>query len=360
MLSKRKLIALVKGGHVNGWDDPRLPTLSGVRRRGVPPEAVKLFVQRTGVSKADNNIDMQVLEDATREILDPVVPRAFAVLRPLKVTLTDWPAGEVETFEVPTHPKRPELGTRQLPFDGSLYIERDDFEEEPPPKYFRLKPGGEVRLRFGYVIKCQEVIKDADGNVVELKCTHEPTSKSGAKAPSELAGNGKIKGIIHWLSAAAAVPASVRLYDRLFSEAQPGASHDDGDFLRDLNPHSLEDLADAYVEPGVAGAAAGDSFQFERMGYFRADEDTADGRLVFNRIVTLRDTWAKVQAPAPKKGKPKPKKAKAKKEQKPLSPAAAAQAAEVRRLKEEEGLGNSDPRVEAAVAELLRLKAEDA
>ena len=315
-----KLIALVKGGHVNGWDDPRLPTLSGVRRRGVPPEAVKLFVQRTGVSKAEQQHRHAGARGRHPRDPRPRRPRAFAVLRPLKVTLTDWPAGRVEFAGAgaPGSRSSARASCRSTArFTSSVTTSRRSLR----PSTSASKPGGEVRLRFGYVIKCREVVKDADGTVVELKCTHEPTSKSGAKAPSELAGNGKIKGIIHWLSAAAAVPASVRLYDRLFSEAQPGASHDDGDFLRDLNPHSLEDLADAYVEPGVAGAAAGDSFQFERMGYFRADEDTADGRLVFNRIDHAARHVGKGAGARAQESRSRRRRRR--RRQKPLSPAAA-------------------------------------
>jgi len=284
VLSKRRLIQLVTQDHVNGWDDPRMPTISGLRRRGVPPAAIRLFIERTGVSKADNNIDYGVLEDCVREVLDPEAARAMAVLEPLKVTITNWPEGVVDEIEVPVHPKRPELGTRTLPFDGTLLIERDDFSEDPPPKYFRLKPEGQVRLRFGYVISLDEVVKDDDGEVVELRCTYDPETRSGAGP--------KVKGIIHWVSAAHALPARVRLYDRLFSTPAPGADHEDGDFLRDLNPDSLRELPSAWVEPSLAAAAHGERMQFERTGYFSVDPDSSEGSLVFNRIVTLRDNWA--------------------------------------------------------------------
>lgn len=284
VLSKRRLIQLVANKHVNGWDDPRLPTISGLRRRGVPPGAIRLFVERTGVSKADNNIDYAVLEDCVREVLDPAAPRAMAVIEPLKVTITNWPEGSVDHLEVPVHPKKPEMGSRTLPFDGTLYIEREDFKEEPPPKYFRLQPGGKVRLRFGYVISLEEVVKDAAGEVVELRCTYDPETRAGAGA--------RVKGIIHWVSAAHALPATVRLYDRLFSAPLPGAEHEDGDFLKDLNPHSLAEMGGALLEPSLGSAQQGDTYQFERTGYFTVDADSSDAGLVLNRVVTLRDTWA--------------------------------------------------------------------
>ena len=353
VLSKRRLIQLVETGLVNGWDDPRMPTISGLRRRGVPPAAIRLFVERTGVSKADNNIDYTVLEECVRETLDPQVPRAMAVLDPLKVTITNWPEGEVDQLEVPVHPKRPEMGTRTLPFDGTLYIERDDFSEEPPPKYFRLRPptdeapAPQVRLRFGYVISLHEVVRDGDGRVTELKCTYDPETRAGAGA--------KVKGIIHWVSAAHALPARVRLYDRLFVTPSPGAAHADGDFLKDLNPGSLQELGGAVVEPALASAALGDTYQFERTGYFAVDPDASEGDLVLNRVVTLRDTWAAKAAAAP------PVEVAEVVALPPEEVAAVeaqvdAQAKEVRRLKDE-GLGNKSPEVAAAVAELLRLKA---
>jgi len=354
VLSKRRLIQLVETpGIVNGWDDPRMPTISGLRRRGVPPAAIKLFVERTGVSKADNNIDYTVLEECVRESLDPQVPRAMAVLDPLKVTITNWPEGEVDQLEVPIHPKRPEMGTRILPFDGTLYIERDDYSEEPPPKYFRLRPptdeapAPQVRLRFGYVISLHEVVRDADGRVTELKCTYDPETRAGAGA--------KVKGIIHWVSAAHALPARVRLYDRLFVTPSPGAGHADGDFLKDLNPDSLQELAGAVVEPSLASAALGDTYQFERTGYFAVDPDASEGDLVLNRVVTLRDTWA-AKAAAPPPVEVAEVVALLPEEVAAVEAQADAQAKEVRRLKDE-GLGNKSPEVAAAVAELLRIKA---
>ena len=284
VVSKRKLIKLVTDNHVSGWDDPRMPTLCGLRRRGVPPEAVRLFIERTGVSKADNNIDYSILEDCARETLDMAATRAMAVLDPIRVVVTTWPEGEVDMLEGPMHPKLPELGKRSVPFSRTLLIERTDFEEDPPGKFKRLKPGGEVRLRFGYVIKCDEVIKDESGKVVELRCSHDPETRQGAGK--------KVKGIIHWLSEEHCARATVNLYDRLFSAPVPGAEHEDGDFLKDVNPNSLTTLTDVPVEPYLAEAAAGTRVQFERTGYFCVDQDSTPGALSFNRIVTLRDTWA--------------------------------------------------------------------
>mmetsp|Transcript_14820 Transcript_14820/g.24725 ORF Transcript_14820/g.24725 Transcript_14820/m.24725 type:complete len:621 (+) Transcript_14820:79-1941(+) len=289
VLSKRKLIALVKEGHVNGWDDPRMPTLCGLRRRGFPAEALRLFVERMGVSKAESNIDYTLLEDCVREKLDFTAPRAIAVLDPLLVTITTWPEDEVEMLPGAVHPKRPELGDRQLPFSRRLLIERSDFEEDPPKKFFRLKPGGEVRLRFGYVIQCDEVIKDESGKVVELRCSHVPGTSGGRPLPS----GKKVKGIIHWLSESHSSRATVRLYDRLFLAPQPGAEHEDGDFRHDLNPNSLEQRTNCFVEMGAVGES-GSAFQFERNGYFCIDQDSSKANVVFNRIVMLRDSWAKV------------------------------------------------------------------
>jgi glutaminyl-tRNA synthetase len=290
VVSKRKLIKLVTDGHVSGWDDPRMPTLCGLRRRGVPPEALHLFVERTGVSKADNNIDYSILEDCVREILDPIVPRAFAVLDPIRVVLTTWPEDEVDMVEGPKHPKLPDLGKRQIPFTRNLLIERTDFEEVPPPKYFRLKPGGEARLRFGYVIKVDEVIKDETGKVVELRCSHKPDTRQGSgKGFNET----KVKGIIHWLPEDRCKRATVNVYDRLFSVANPGADHEDGDFLKDINPNSLEVFPNAAIEDFAAETPVGSCVQFERTGYFCVDPDSTPDNLVFNRVVTLRDNWAK-------------------------------------------------------------------
>lgn len=284
VVSKRKLLKLVTGGHVKGWDDPRMPTLCGLRRRGIPPEALRLFVERTGVSRADNNIDYGVLEDCVRETLDPVVPRAMAVLRPLRVVVTTWPENEVDMLSGQAHPKREELGTRQIPFTRTIFIDRDDFNEDPPDGFFRLRPGGEVRLRFAYVIKCDEVVKDDAGAVLELRCSHLPDTRQGAGK--------KVKGVITWVSEDHAARASINLYDRLFSAPVPGSDHEDGDFLRDINPSSLETLEEAALEPGFADAAVGDRVQFERIGYFAVDEESTPEAMILNRIVTLRDTWA--------------------------------------------------------------------
>lgn len=290
VVSKRKLIKLVTEGHVSGWDDPRMPTLCGLRRRGVPPEALHLFVERTGVSKADNNIDYSVLEDCVREVLESSAPRAFAVLDPIRVVVTTWPEGEVDMLEGPKHPKIPDLGKRQVAFTRNLLIERSDFEEDPPKKFFRLKPGGEARLRFGYVIKVDEVIKDESGKVVELRCSHKPDTRQGAgKGFNET----KVKGIIHWLSEDHCKRATVNVYDRLFNAPDPGAEHEDGDFLKDVNANSLQVFEDAAIEPYVAESAAGSCMQFERMGYFCVDQESTPDNISFNRVVTLRDTWAK-------------------------------------------------------------------
>jgi glutaminyl-tRNA synthetase len=285
--SKRKLAALVDGGHVSGWDDPRMPTIAGMRRRGYPPAAIRDFCSRIGITKKDNVIQMGVLENSVREALADPAPRVMAVLRPLKVTLTNWPEGEVEMMTAQNHPADPTMGTREVPFSGELYIERDDFMEEAPRKFFRLKPGGEVRLRYGYIIKCEEVVKDAAGNVVELRCTYDPETRSGGANSDR-----KVKGTIHWVSAPHAVTAEVRLYDRLFNVSNP----DQGDnFMDALNPDSLETLTDSKVEPGLA-EQSGVAVQFERTGYFVTDPaDSSPDALVFNRIVSLRDSWAKIE-----------------------------------------------------------------
>mmetsp|Transcript_21750 Transcript_21750/g.72033 ORF Transcript_21750/g.72033 Transcript_21750/m.72033 type:complete len:612 (-) Transcript_21750:1242-3077(-) len=291
VLSKRKLIQLVREGHVSGWDDPRMPTLVGLRRRGVPPEAIRLFVDRTGVSKALNNIDYSVLEDCVRASLDSKAARVMAVLDPLRVTVTSWPEGEVEMLEGAVHPKRPELGMRQVPFSRSLLIERSDFDEFANKKYFRFKGvGSKVRLRFGYVLQLDQIVRGEDGEAVELRCSHVPGTAMGGKMPD----GEKVKGIIHWVSEPHAARATVRLYDRLFTAPEPGAGHEDGDFLRDLNPHSLDERLECALEPAAAEYGAGEQVQFERTGYFAVDPDSTPGGLVFNRVVTLRDTWAKV------------------------------------------------------------------
>jgi glutaminyl-tRNA synthetase len=289
VMSKRKLLLLVQGGHVTGWDDPRLPTISGMRRRGYPSAAIREFCEKIGVAKRDSMVDMALLEHTLREHLNDSAPRALAVLQPLKVVLTNYPEGETEEFEAPNHPGQPEMGSRRIPFSRELYIEREDFMEEPPKKFFRLAPGREVRLRFAYLITCQEVIKDEEGNAVELRCTYDPATRGGSTPDGR-----KVKGTIHWVSAAHATHAEVRLYDRLFGVENPAAVKD-GDFLDQLNPGSLRVLTDCRLEPGLAAAMPDSRFQFERQGYFCLDADSRSGRPVFNRIVTLRDSWAKVR-----------------------------------------------------------------
>ncbi len=291
VLSKRRLIQLVEEGHVNGWDDPRMLTLSGLRRRGYPPSAIRLFCKRIGISKSENNIEMSVLEDCAREELDKTAPRAMAVLNPLKVVITNYPEDKTEEFEPARHPKNPDMGTRKVPFSREIYIDQDDFREDPPPKYFRLAPGKEVRLRFAYVIRCEEVIYDSSGKVIELHCTYDQATRSGAKAEGR-----KVKGIIHWVSIQHSVPVEVRLYDRLFVNPSPGSNDPDGNFLNDLNPDSIETVTSCRVEPGLLKAEPEDVYQFERVGYFCVDsKESRPEALVFNRTVTLRDTWAKLE-----------------------------------------------------------------
>ena len=291
VLSKRRLIQLVEEGHVNGWDDPRMLTLSGLRRRGYPPSAIRLFCERIGISKSENNIEMSVLEDCAREELDKTAPRAMAVLHPLKVVITNYPEDKTEEFEPARHPKIPDMGTRKVPFSREIYIDQDDFREDPPPKYFRLAPGKEVRLRFAYVIRCEEVIYDSSGKVSELHCTYDQATKSGAKAEGRM-----VKGIIHWVSIQHSVPVEVRLYDRLFANPSPGSDDPDGNFINDLNPDSMETVTSCSVEPGLLEAKPEDIYQFERVGYFCVDsKESRPGALVFNRTVTLRDTWAKLE-----------------------------------------------------------------
>jgi len=288
--SKRKLKMLVDEGVVSGWDDPRMPTISGMRRRGYPPAALREFVRRAGVTKKDKLIEMGALETCVRDVLGEQAPRRMAVLQPLKVVLTNYPEGQVEHMEAMNHPADPSFGTRQLPFSRELWIEQDDFMEDAPRKFFRLKPGGEVRLRFGYIIRCDEVVKDDDGNVVELRCSYDPDTRSGTGTSDR-----KVKGTIHWVSCEHAVNASVRLYDRLFNEANPNAAED---FHSALNPNSL-DIVDAKLEPALADLGRGEAVQFERLGYFCKDSrDDSDANHVFNRIVTLRDSWAKLESQA--------------------------------------------------------------
>ncbi len=288
--SKRKLKALVDEGVVSGWDDPRMPTISGMRRRGYPSAALREFVKRAGVTKKDKLIEMGALETCVRDVLGESAPRRMAVLRPLKVVLTNYPEDQVESMEAMNHPANPDFGTRELPFSRELWIEQDDFMEEAPRKFFRLKPGGEVRLRFGYIIRCDEVIKDDDGNVIELRCSYDPETRSGTGTSDR-----KVKGTIHWVSCAHAIDAKVRLYDRLFNEANPNAA---ADFHSVLNPNSLE-LVDAKLEPSLGELERAEAVQFERLGYFCKDSiDDSDEDHVFNRIVTLRDSWAKLEKQA--------------------------------------------------------------
>ncbi|MCA1985966.1 MAG: glutamine--tRNA ligase/YqeY domain fusion protein [Desulfovibrio sp.] len=292
VLSKRRLIQLVEEGHVDGWDDPRMPTLSGVRRRGVPAAALRTFCERIGLARCDNMVDIALLEHCIREELNATAPRAMAVLKPLKVTITNYPEGQVEWFDFPWHPETPEMGTRPLPFSRTLWIERDDFREDAPKKWFRLAPGKEVRLRYAYYITCTEVVKDAAGNVVELKCTYDPETKGGWSKDGR-----KVKGTLHWLSANHAKTAEARLYDRLFTEENPMDKKRHGkEFLECLNPHSLEVLPSIFIEPALAEAAPGFVCQFERLAYFCVDtRHSAPGAPVFNRTATLKDSWARTE-----------------------------------------------------------------
>jgi glutaminyl-tRNA synthetase len=284
IMSKRKLMQLVNEHLVSGWDDPRMPTISGLRRRGVTPQALRDFAYNIGITKYNGITNVAVLDFAIREDLNKRALRRLAVLRPIKVVLTNYPAGQTEELNAVNNPEDPSAGTRKLPFSRELFIERDDFMETPPPKYFRLRPGGEVRLKYAYIIKCDEVVKDTAGNVVELRCTADLGSKTGGPTSSR-----KVKGTVHWVSAAHAVEAEVRLYDRLFTVAEPDAG---GDFKKHLNPHSLE-VVTAKCEPSLKEARGDLRYQFERLGYFTLDKDAAPGKLIFNRTLALKDTWAK-------------------------------------------------------------------
>ena len=286
VMSKRKLMQLVNEGLVSGWDDPRLPTISGLRRRGVTPQALRDFAYNIGITKYNGITDVAVLEHSIREDLNRRALRRLAVLRPIKVVLTNYPAGQVEELDAVNNPEDPAAGTRKVPFSRELYIERDDFMEVPLPKYFRLRPGGEVRLKYAFIIKCEEVVKDAVGQVVELRCTADLGSKSGGPTASR-----KVKGTIHWVSAAHAVEAEVRLYDRLFTVPEPDA---DGDFKQHLNPHSLE-VVTAKCEPSLKDAKSELRYQFERLAYFAIDKDSGSGKLILNRTITLKDAWAKLR-----------------------------------------------------------------
>jgi len=287
VLSKRRLIQLVAERHVSGWDDPRMPTLSGIRRRGYTPEAIRDFCERIGVTKNDTRIDLAVLENCIREHLGEIAPRRLAVLRPLKVVIENYPEGQSEELPAANHPQRPELGERKLPFCRELYIEQEDFMEQPPKDFFRLAPGREVRLRFAYFITCRDVVRDAAGKITELRCTYDPATRGGDSPDGR-----KVKGTLHWVSARHAVTAEVRLWDRLFSLADPDEGG--GDWKSRLNPASVEILKDCRLEPALGKAGADERFQFERLGYFSVDaKDSTSGKSVFNRTVTLKDTWAK-------------------------------------------------------------------
>lgn len=291
VMSKRKLLTLVREGYVSGWDDPRMPTICGLRRRGYTPESIRAFCDTIGVAKFNSTIDMAVLENSLRESLNRSAPRRLAVLRPLKVVIENYPEGEVEEVEAVNNPEDPSKGTRKLPFSREIWIERNDFREDPPKKFFRLAPGREVRLRAAYIIKCEDVVKDEQGNVVELRCTYDPSSKSGTSS-----ANRKVKGTLHWVSAPHAFSAEVRLFDHLFKAMDPEDVPEGEDWHVNLNPNSLEVLQQCCLEPSLREAQAGERFQFERLGYFIADAvDSQPGRPVFNRSVALRDTWAKIQ-----------------------------------------------------------------
>ena len=291
ILSKRRLLALVQEGRVSGWDDPRMPTLSGLRRRGYTPEAIRDFCDRIGVAKADSTVEIALLEHCLREDLNRRAPRRMAVLRPLRVVIENYPEGQVEELDAVNNPEDPSAGTRRIPFSRVIYVERDDFRENPPKKYYRLAPGAEVRLRYGYLVTCTGFAKDErTGEVTELRCRYDPATRGG-HAPD----GRKVRGTIHWLSAAHAVPAEARLYDHLFTTADPSGGGEGRDWKSFLNPASREILTDCFVEPALAGAAAGETFQFERRGYFCVDPDSAPGRTVFNRTAALRDTWGKIE-----------------------------------------------------------------
>jgi len=291
VLSKRKLLQLVEQGYVSGWDDPRMPTISGLRRRGYTPETIQSFCERVGVAKTDSTIDVALLEHCIREDLNKRSPRVMAVLRPQRVVIDNYPEDQTEEVDAVNNPEDPGMGTRKVPFSRVLYIEQEDFREHPPEKFFRLAPGREVRLRYGYLITCVGVVKDEQtGEVVELHCTYDPETRGGTAPDGR-----KVKGTIHWVSAAHAHQAEVRLYDRLFTTENPGDVKEGADFESVLNPNSLETLT-GYIEPSLVGAAPGSRYQFERLGYFCVDsEDSSPERIVFNRTVTLRDSWAKIE-----------------------------------------------------------------
>jgi glutaminyl-tRNA synthetase len=288
VLSKRHLTRLVTEKHVTGWDDPRMPTIAGIRRRGVPAVALREFIGRVGVARAYSTVDVAMLDSAIRDTLNPVAPRRMAVLRPLKLIIENYPEGQTETLEARNHPDNPDAGMRPITFGREIYVEQDDFMENPPKKFYRLSPGKEVRLRYAYFVTCREIVKDDAGNVVALRCTYDPASKGGNSPDGR-----KVQATLHWVAAADAVPAEIRLYSHLFNRPDPGA---DGDALADLSTDSLEVLNGCLVEPSLLDAPIGEAVQFERTGYFALDPDSTPGHPVFNRTVGLRDTWAKVQA----------------------------------------------------------------
>jgi len=289
LLSKRKLLQLVQEKRVHGWDDPRMPTLCGIRRRGFTPEAIRNFCAAIGASRTNGSTDIEMLEHFQREDLNKRVPRAMAVLRPLRVVIDNYPEGQEEFVEVANNPEDPAAGVRQVPFSREIYIEQDDFREVPPPKYYRLSPGKEVRLRNAYFITATSVVKGADGSIAEVHCTYDPASRGGNSPDGR-----KVKSTIHWVSASHAIAAEIRIYDKLFTKADPGDFEEGESFLDNLNPDSLETLLDAELEPSLASAQAGDRYQFERVGYFCVDPDSKPGHLVFNRTLPLKDTWAKI------------------------------------------------------------------
>ena len=292
VLSKRILTKLVSENHVSGWDDPRMPTLAGMRRRGVPAAAIREFVRRIGVARAYSTVDVAQLDAAIREVLNPIAPRRMAVLRPLKLIIENYPAGQTETLQAINHPDDPAAGTRPITFGREIYIEQDDFMEDPPKKFFRLSPGREVRLRYGFFVTCNEIVRGPTGEVMALRCTYDPTTKGG-NAPD----GRKVQATLHWVAAADAMTAEVRLYEQLFNRPDPGA---DGDVMADINPASMEVLTHCLLEPALASALEGEVVQFERLGYFCRDRDSTFAHPVFNRTVGLRDTWARVQAETPR------------------------------------------------------------
>ncbi len=293
LLSKRKLLQFVQEGVVRGWDDPRMPTLSAFRRRGFTPEAIRIFATSTGVSRTNGITDIEMLEHFQRDDLNHRASRAMAVLHPLKLVIDNYPAEKEEFVEVANNPEDPTAGTRQVPFSGEIYIEQDDFREVPPPKYYRLSPGKEVRLRNAYFVTAQSVVKDAEGNVVEVHCTYDPASRGGNSPDGR-----KVKSTMHWVSAAHAIAAEVRIYDKLFTKADPSDFEEGGSVLDNLNPNSLVVLNSAKLEPSLANAGLEDRFQFERVGYFCLDPDSKPGSLVFNRTLPLKDSWAKIEKKA--------------------------------------------------------------